>query len=165
MILSRLTYSSIFYLWQTEQQWQYPGHYYEVVTALGCTASVRPKGAADRIVAVHCHGHDHIGGSEHAEDLEVLHQSTQEIRTRETAPGVPDQLRQHLEKNNRRREEGDLSRGRSTLWKENEKKIPTFANSMLNFFFFIVLVPTEVEKQCMCTRVSHNVLRQIVTVL
>lgn len=64
------------YLWQAEQQRQYPGQHDEVVPALRGPAAMCLQGAADSIVAIHCHSHDHVGGGKHSKNLKVLHQAT-----------------------------------------------------------------------------------------
>lgn len=90
------------YLWKAEQQGETPGQQYERVPALCCTTAVRLQGAADRIVAIYCHGHNHVGRGEHPQNLEVFHQAAQEVWAWKAPPGVPHQLRQHLMKENRR---------------------------------------------------------------
>lgn len=86
------------YLGQAEQQRQPPGQQYEAVPALGGPAAVGLQGAADGVVAVHRHGHNHVGGGKHTEHLQVFHQATQEVRAREAALSVPHQLGQDLKR-------------------------------------------------------------------
>lgn len=82
----------LLYLWQAEQQRQDPGQHYEAVPALRGPAAVRLQGAADSVVAIRRHGHNHVGGGEHAEDLEVFHQAAQEVGAGKAALSVPHEL-------------------------------------------------------------------------
>lgn len=84
------------YLWQAEQQRQRPGQQYEAVPALGGPAAVGLQGAADGVVPVHRHSHNHVGGDKHPEHLQVFHQTTQEVRARKATFSIPHQLGQHL---------------------------------------------------------------------
>ena len=48
---------------------------------------------ADRQAPVDGHQDEHVGGREHAHDLEVFHQPAQQIRPIEAKRDVPDELR------------------------------------------------------------------------
>lgn len=84
------------YLWQTEQQRQPPGQHYDAVAALSGPTAVGLQGAADGKVAVYRHGYNYVGGGKHPKHLQVFHQATQEVRTREAAFSIPHQLGQDL---------------------------------------------------------------------
>lgn len=94
------------YLWQAEHQRQPPGQQYEGVPALRGPAPVCLQGAADGVVAVQGHGHDHVGRGKHPKDLQIFHQTTEKVGARKAALGVPNQLRQHL-REEEKEEEGE----------------------------------------------------------
>ena len=57
----------------------------------------RLQRVADGDVAVQGHHHHHVGGGEHAEHLQVLHDPAQKVRAVEAEGDLPAELRQHLE--------------------------------------------------------------------
>ncbi len=55
-------------------------------------------GVTDRLITVNSHHNYHVSGGEHADDLQILDQTTYEVRTDEAVGYVPHQLWTHLEK-------------------------------------------------------------------
>lgn len=49
------------------------------------------------LTPIHSHHHDHIRRQKHAENLQVLHEATHQIRPHESFCHVPHKLRAHLE--------------------------------------------------------------------
>lgn len=80
------------YLWQAEQQGQTPRLYYEGIPTLRGPAAMGPQGAADSIMAIHCHGNNHVGRGKHPENLQVFHQAAQEVRASEATLSIPHKL-------------------------------------------------------------------------
>lgn len=85
------------YLWYAEHQGECPGHQDRGVAARHGPSAVGLQRAADGVVAVHRHGHDHVGGGEHAHNLQVLDQATERIGALEALGDVPHQLWKDLE--------------------------------------------------------------------